>query len=224
MNAIVLEKELAARSTGQRVTLDDVNNAIVEEHYFTGSQGALGARIAGDSNGDHKSPSLALLTFCVLVLKNGFTVTGQSACADPTNYKQDIGERIARQDAVNKIWPLLGYSLRERLCGAPASASEPDKPEAKGASDEEQYQLFEGVGAVETKTPDTSWLTRLKQEEAEVRDRFMKLAAFIEGSHHFELLPKDAQQDLREQLSYMRGYKMILERRIVKAGILNPLV
>ena len=60
-------------------------------------------------------PALGLLTFCVLVLKNGFTVTGESACASPENFDAEIGRKIARQNAVQKIWPLMGYELKQRL-------------------------------------------------------------------------------------------------------------
>ena len=59
--------------------------------------------------------ALKLLTFCVLVLQNGFTVTGESACASPENFDAEIGRRIARENAVQKIWPLLGFRLRDKL-------------------------------------------------------------------------------------------------------------
>lgn len=59
--------------------------------------------------------SLALLTFCVLVLKNGFTVVGKSACAAPERFDSELGRKYAREDAVNQIWPLEGYLLKERL-------------------------------------------------------------------------------------------------------------
>ncbi len=59
--------------------------------------------------------SLGLLTFCVLVLRNGFTVTGESACASPENFDAGIGRKVARENAINKIWPLLGYELKSRL-------------------------------------------------------------------------------------------------------------
>lgn len=59
--------------------------------------------------------ALSLLTFCVLVLRNGFTVTGESACASPENFDAEIGRKIARQNAVAKIWPLMGYELRSKL-------------------------------------------------------------------------------------------------------------
>ena len=52
--------------------------------------------------------ALGLLTFCVLVLRNGFTVTGESACASPENFNAEIGRRIARENAINKVWPLAG--------------------------------------------------------------------------------------------------------------------
>ena len=58
---------------------------------------------------------LSLLTICVLVLRNGFTVTGESACASPENFDAEIGRKIARQNAVAKIWPLLGFSLKQKL-------------------------------------------------------------------------------------------------------------
>ena len=71
-------------------------------------------------------PALNLLTFCVLVLRNGFTVTGESACASPENFDAELGRKIARQNAVQKMWPLMGYALRERL-----AAKRAKQPEAK---------------------------------------------------------------------------------------------
>ena len=57
----------------------------------------------------------AVLTICVLTLQNGFTVTGESACASPENYNQEVGERIAKDNAKEKIWMLEGYLLKQRL-------------------------------------------------------------------------------------------------------------
>lgn len=55
------------------------------------------------------------LTICVLTLANGFTVTGESACASPENFDEELGKQIARSNAKQKIWALEGYALRERL-------------------------------------------------------------------------------------------------------------
>lgn len=55
------------------------------------------------------------LTVCCLTLANGFTVLGESACASPENFNAEIGQRIAKTNAREKIWALEGYALRERL-------------------------------------------------------------------------------------------------------------
>ena len=60
----------------------------------------------------------AVLTVCVLTLKNGFNVTGESACAAPENFDKDIGEAIALANAKQKIWLLEGYLLKEALYNA----------------------------------------------------------------------------------------------------------
>ena len=56
-----------------------------------------------------------VLTVCVLTLANGFTVTGESACASPENFDEEIGNKIAREQAVSKIWALEGYQLKTKL-------------------------------------------------------------------------------------------------------------
>lgn len=58
------------------------------------------------------------LTVCVLHLVNGFTVTGESACASPENFDAGIGRKIARDNAREKIWLLEGYLLKQRLMEA----------------------------------------------------------------------------------------------------------
>lgn len=112
-----IEQEIQAKGpTAPRITPEDLEANIASEHYFTARDGVDGA-FAND--GSFVEPanytSLSLLTFCVLVLRNGFTVTGESACASPENFNAEIGRKIARQNAVNKVWPLLGYELRSKL-------------------------------------------------------------------------------------------------------------
>ena len=63
----------------------------------------------------HENIEGAVGLLCVLVMKNGFTVTGESACASPENFDAELGRKIARQNAVSKIWPLMGYALKEKL-------------------------------------------------------------------------------------------------------------
>ena len=108
-----IEQEIQAKGlTAPRITPDDIEANIASEHYFTAKDG-----IAGHFGGlpDPYPDALTLLTFCVLELRNGFTVTGESACASPENFDAELGRKIARQNAIQKLWPLMGYELKERL-------------------------------------------------------------------------------------------------------------
>lgn len=116
MNETELQRDIAEKaSIGPRVTPADVEAEIASEHYFTAAEGKSGAGYL-IHNPNNRDP-LSLLTFCVLILRNGFTVTGESACASPENFDADIGRRVARQNAINKVWPLLGFRLRDKLAG-----------------------------------------------------------------------------------------------------------
>ena len=126
-----IEQEIRAKGlTAPRVTPADIEANIASEHYFTASDGVVGVAAISDAAGKQPGDSvqvaiapdmpdpLELLTFCVLVLRNGFTVTGESACASPENFDAELGRKIARQKAIEKCWPLMGYALRERLVNA----------------------------------------------------------------------------------------------------------
>lgn len=113
-----LEREIQAKANkGPRVTPADIEAEIVSEHFFSAADGANGSHAISSQhfNGVPTSDVLVLLTFCVLVLRNGFTVTGESACASPENFNAEIGRHIARENAIAKVWPLLGFRLRDEL-------------------------------------------------------------------------------------------------------------
>lgn len=114
MTDAAIEKEIQAKGlTAPRITPADIEANIAGEHYFTALDGVItagGGKLPGRDN-----TALSLLTFCVLVLRNGFTVTGESACASPENFDAEIGSKLARQNAVSKIWLLMGYELRSKL-------------------------------------------------------------------------------------------------------------
>lgn len=59
-----------------------------------------------------------VLTVCALTLQNGFMVVGKSAPASPENFNEELGRKIARDDARNQIWALEGYRLRSELAKA----------------------------------------------------------------------------------------------------------
>ena len=109
-----MSEEIEVPNNGPRVTPEDLEAMIFSEHYFTAGE-ALKAidleeyKLWVDENPSGKA--LELLTFCVLVLRNGFTVTGESACVSPENFDAQIGRDIARKNAVEKMWPLMGFKL-----------------------------------------------------------------------------------------------------------------
>lgn len=111
--------QAAGADKAPRITPADIAANIVSEHYFTAAQGANASAVESFSQTGAVQPpiphELDLLTFCVLVLRNGFTVTGESACASPENFNAQIGRDIARQNAVNKLHTLMGYELRTKL-------------------------------------------------------------------------------------------------------------
>lgn len=109
---------LSAGKTAPRITPAHIDSIISSVHYFTAEEGRYGAL----NNGAIEAASelddvkqLGLLTFCVLVLANGFTVTGESACASPENFDPVIGKSIAYDNARNKIWMIEGYLLKQKL-------------------------------------------------------------------------------------------------------------
>ena len=118
-----IEQEIQSKGlTAPRVTPADIDAEIASERYFSAAEGVQGAYHArggvhphGVSPSQQEHQTLGLMTFCVLVLRNGFTVTGESACASPENFDEELGRKIARQKAVEKIWPLLGFRLRDKL-------------------------------------------------------------------------------------------------------------
>ena len=109
-----IEQEIKEKGlTAPRVTPDDLAANIASVHYFTAADGVVG--INGVVAGYKYPQALDLLTFCVLILRNGFTVTGESACASPENFDAEIGRKIALENAKQKVWPLMGYALKETL-------------------------------------------------------------------------------------------------------------
>lgn len=91
-----IEQEIQAKGlTGPRVMPQDIEANIVTRqfHHFPGTT----------------------VTVCCLGLRNGFTVIGESACASPENFDEELGRKIAYENAKQKIWPLMGYHLRQML-------------------------------------------------------------------------------------------------------------
>lgn len=128
-------------NSNPNVTPADVEACIASEHYFTAADGFRLHWLTDDhpahdtrtrvydiaNNVNVRSyastsasidaaagtpPPLALLTFCVLVTRNGHTVTGEAHCQNPAKFNAEIGRTEARKDAINKLWPMVVYAAR----------------------------------------------------------------------------------------------------------------
>lgn len=148
-----IEQEIQAAGADKfpRITPALVEANIASEHYFTAAQGLVGAQsevASGEYTVGELRPvteimvplSLRLMTICVLVLRNGFTVHGVSSVANPENFNEGIGRKVARENAVRDIWPLMGYQLRTQLAiAAMADADFPNfQPEQLKGADNAQ--------------------------------------------------------------------------------------
>lgn len=104
----VTDAAAAQVQVAPRVALSDIEAAIAAKYEFT----------AGNAVSALNMPTvdeLAILSICVLVMKNGFTVLGKSAPASAANFNADLGRKFAYEDAIRQLWPLMGFALRDRL-------------------------------------------------------------------------------------------------------------
>jgi hypothetical protein len=120
------EAECAAVATAPRVSLADIEKAILHRYDLTGDQIAVRRLKAGTPIAKAEivegsplepvgHPALRVLSVCLLVLNNGFTVIGKSAPASPENFNAELGRKLAYEDCIRQLWPLMGYNLRQKL-------------------------------------------------------------------------------------------------------------
>ena len=101
-NEAAVEQEIQDKGlNAPRLTPQQIDNAVIAGQYYV---------FPGTT-----------VTVCCLTLRNGFTVVGESACASPENFNEELGRKIAHDNARNKIWQLEGYLLRQRLHDASPS-------------------------------------------------------------------------------------------------------
>ncbi len=90
-----IEKEIQAKGLdAPRLTPDLIESKIKEKSFYKLTE---------------------RLTVCVITLKNGFELTGESSCVSADNYNKEIGEKISFENAKEKIWVLEGYLLKQKL-------------------------------------------------------------------------------------------------------------
>jgi len=163
MNEATLEQRLKEKGlTAPRITPERVAAVIKDTTYFV-----------------HGT-----LTICVITLANGFTVTGESACASPENFDEKIGEELAFAQARNKIWQLEGYLLKQFMSGR-------------------------GFDVPATSSP----YMRAILELNELTLRIDGAERFI-GGEKYKDLDATQRSLLASQLQYMQGYHAALKQRL----------
>ena len=127
--SVLIGEYLTLFENGEYALSEKTKKAIIDKHSSTEAE--IEQEIQGKGlNAPRLTPELidkaiakakfhvfegSCLTVCCLTLKNGFTVTGESACASPENFNAEIGEKIAFEQARDKVWMLEGYLLKEKL-------------------------------------------------------------------------------------------------------------
>lgn len=101
MTPAELDAAIAAMP-GEKVTRDYIKGRIVSQMFFR----------VGET-----------VTMCNIALDNGYSVRGESACVDPVNFNQEIGQQLAFEDAFRKLWPLYGFLLAESRLARRGSAA-----------------------------------------------------------------------------------------------------
>lgn len=113
LSLVETEQQSAVHYKAPRVSLDDIVANIAAEYYVTADQAV--------SRADNPVPiheALPYLTICIMVMRNGFVVVGKSAPASPENFSAPYGQKLAHDDAIRQLWPLMGFALRDRLVAA----------------------------------------------------------------------------------------------------------
>lgn len=133
------EAECAAVAKAPRVSLADIEGAIASKFTFSGGDAAKAFdHSEATPRDDFGSPlgfdhphALDILTICIVTMRNGFAVIGKSAPASPENFNKELGAKLAYEDAIRQLWPLMGFALRDRLHRDQISDAEADAAVAR---------------------------------------------------------------------------------------------
>lgn len=194
MDRQALESLLQDQAKAPRVTLPDVEANISSINYFTARQGVEGTYKGGieEDAEIQDGQALGLLTFCVIVAKNGYTFIGSSAVASPENFNREIGQKLAYERAFNEMWAPMGYHLKQTMY----EANQPKK-----------------------ETED--WKERLLNESIELSSKIEKLNTFLNEPDPKVVVEGIDRQLLIQQKSTMLEYLEILTDRMLRAGIVK---
>lgn len=190
-----------AHQTAPRVTPADLEAAIASEFFFTAADGVLGESEMGTRPAG-RAASLSMITFCVLVLRNGHRVVGvNTGPVSAANFDPVKGRQMARDHALEQLWLPMGYALRDRLHAAqhmPAPSYAAVSAAVWATYDKPRLETHE---------------LRVVGERNELSERLGKLSAFVE-SPAFAKLEERQRILLASQHIAMTVYRDILDERI----------
>jgi hypothetical protein len=104
------DRAAAAVAKAPRISLADLEANILARYDFN-----AGEMVRGWLGHSGQHPNVGGLSICILVTRNGFSVVGKSAPASMGNFNRELGRKLAYEDAVRQLWPLMGYALRVQL-------------------------------------------------------------------------------------------------------------
>jgi len=163
--------------TAPRLTPADIDSVIVGETYTTMPSGKT--------------------MICELTLRNGFTVRGEASTVSKANFNVEVGQKVSRENARNKIWELEGYLLQSRLYEDRLLAAENTTPNLNADFVLAPYQK------------------RVVEEFDELNVRLTSLNRFIENrAGPFKYLEHNEQYLLHMQAKQMLSYLVTLSKRI----------
>ena len=115
-----IEQEIQANgaNVAPRITPADIEASIASEVYFTAEHGVEGAMSRLELHARHpgQTGTWSQVTFCLVALRNGTKIVGINyGSVDPALHSAEVGRKYARDHAIEQIWPLLGYELRNKL-------------------------------------------------------------------------------------------------------------
>jgi hypothetical protein len=104
-------------ATHPRVALADIEAAIASVYYTNGER--VREHATHTDNKQKQFYRLDSFTICMVVMKNGFIVVGSGAPASPENFDAELGRKLAYDQCIKQLWPLMGFALRDKLTGNP---------------------------------------------------------------------------------------------------------
>lgn len=158
----------------------------------------------------HTTQTIGVKTILVQATTiTGFELIDYSACVSPKNYSQELGEKYAMENIINKLWGHLGFVLQWAKNGLNKTKEE----NMNGAVSEEEKEFNN-----KEKADIPPHVQRMIVEYRELVKKTNALGNFLHGDK-FKTLAQEEQDDMQDQYYNMINYAKCLERRLTRYKI-----